>query len=245
MQTLEADYYEVIVTDDSKEGTASKLIENNYPWVKWIAGPKKGPAANRNNGVKHAKGNWLIFTDDDCLPTAGWLKAYKTAIESNKQFKVFEGLTDTDKPKEKFNQQAPVNLKGGNLWSCNFAIEKNFFEALGGFDEAFPYAVMEDTDFKNRILQETGILFLPDAKVVHPWRTVKAFNSYKKWLVAHKYYLKKNNTPIGLSYRWTRLKILTSKIYLLTKELAGFKFRGIGFYFERLWFNVLMLFIRA
>ncbi|MFM6224388.1 MAG: glycosyltransferase family 2 protein, partial [Dolichospermum sp.] len=50
MQTLPADQYEVIVSDDGYQSTAQEMIEQNYPWVKWVAGPGKGPAANRNNG---------------------------------------------------------------------------------------------------------------------------------------------------------------------------------------------------
>jgi glycosyltransferase involved in cell wall biosynthesis len=68
VQTLPADQYEVIVSDDGYESTAQEMIQQNYPWVKWVAGFRKGPAANRNNGAKYATGEWLAFTDDDCLP---------------------------------------------------------------------------------------------------------------------------------------------------------------------------------
>ena len=62
------DQAEVIVSDDSKQCIAKELIQEKYSWVKWIEGPKKGPAANRNNGAKYATGDWFIFIDDDCEP---------------------------------------------------------------------------------------------------------------------------------------------------------------------------------
>ncbi|MFM6530798.1 MAG: glycosyltransferase family 2 protein, partial [Dolichospermum sp.] len=70
--------------DDGYQSTAQEMIEQNYPWVKWVAGPGKGPAANRNNGAKYATGEWLAFTDDDCLPDPQWLASYGEAIANNK-----------------------------------------------------------------------------------------------------------------------------------------------------------------
>ena len=78
IQTLSASSYEVIVTDDSKQHQAKQFVEENYGWVKWIAGPQRGPAENRNNGAKNANGEWLIFIDDDCLPDAKILEVYQT-----------------------------------------------------------------------------------------------------------------------------------------------------------------------
>src|SRR6185312_3373026 len=89
-QTIGGDY-EVIVTDDSKNNIAKNLINENYPWVKWVDGPKKGPAANRNNGTKLAIGDWVIFIDDDCLPDTNLLREYENGINRNPGALAFEG----------------------------------------------------------------------------------------------------------------------------------------------------------
>src|SRR6187397_213719 len=65
--------YEVIITDDGRDSTAEELVGRRFPWAKWTAGPKQGPAANRIHGATLAKGEWIAFTDDDCLPDSGWL----------------------------------------------------------------------------------------------------------------------------------------------------------------------------
>ena len=53
VQTFPAEQYEVIVTDDGTNTTAKDMMRAQYPWAQWLAGPKKGPAANRNNGATH------------------------------------------------------------------------------------------------------------------------------------------------------------------------------------------------
>jgi hypothetical protein len=64
-----------------------------------------------------------------------------------------------------------VNLDGGKLWSCNFAIRRAHLEQVGGFDERYPYPHMEDADLQAR-LQKSGFMirFVPAAEVDHPPR---------------------------------------------------------------------------
>ncbi|MCB0196584.1 MAG: glycosyltransferase family 2 protein [Anaerolineae bacterium] len=171
VQTLSPKQYEVIVTDDGSKTSAEQLITANYPWARWVPGPRKGAAANRNVGARHAKGEWLAFTDDDCLPDSGWLEAYSEALALSPTTLVFEGRTYVDRPRRSLAETSPVNETGGHLWSCNFAIKRQLFEALGGFDERFPYAAMEDKDLALRI-EKLGNFstFVKKASVCHPWR---------------------------------------------------------------------------
>jgi GT2 family glycosyltransferase len=68
-------------------------------------------------------------------------------------------------------QTAPENLVGGTLWSCNFAVKRSAFAAIGGFDERYPLAHMEDVDMRDRILAAGHrIQFVPGASVDHPPR---------------------------------------------------------------------------
>lgn len=181
IQTLPAQQYEVIVTDDGSKTTAQEMIRKHYPWVKWVAGPRKGPAANRNNGAKYAQGEWLAFTDDDCLPDPEWIEAYAKAIVAEPFCSIFEGRTYVDRPKQTFAETSPVNELGGCLWSCNIAIQKQLFESLTGFDERFPYAAMEDVDLKLR-LRKIGqkFSFVKAASVCHPWRLKGGWKQLKQ-----------------------------------------------------------------
>lgn len=171
IQGIDKNTYEVIVTDDSKDNIAKALIAENYNWVKWIAGPKKGPASNRNNGAKNSKGEWLVFIDDDCLPEINILKEYGNAINTNPEVLAYEGRIFVDKPQTSFLEESPINEHGGYFWSCNICINALLFKKLEGFDENFPFAAMEDVDFFNRIKQgNVQYEFLYTAAVLHPWR---------------------------------------------------------------------------
>jgi len=180
-QTIPADQYEVIITDDGCQATAETIVLEYYPWAKWEAGPRLGPASNRNKGATYAQAEWLVFTDDDCLPDPQWLEAYREAIAAETACLVFEGRVYVERPRRSFGETAPVNESGGYLWSCNFAIHRQLFEFLGGFDERFPYAAMEDVDLKLRITKsKQKFIFVKKAAVCHPWRYKGGWEQLKK-----------------------------------------------------------------
>ncbi|MGB8167735.1 MAG: glycosyltransferase family A protein [Chthoniobacteraceae bacterium] len=173
-QTFDATRYEVIVTDDAQKESAEATLAARYPNVIWVTGPRKGPAANRNNGARFARGEWLVFVDDDCIPDKELLSSYASAIVERASFKVFEGRIYPDRPRRSLAEACPTNVAGGWLWSCNFAITKSLFESMGGFNEQFPYACMEDVDFRERLLAiRESFYFVEAAAVCHPWRPRK------------------------------------------------------------------------
>jgi GT2 family glycosyltransferase len=179
LQSLTADKFEVIVTDDGVKSTARELVRNQYPWARCVEGPRKGPAANRNNGAKHADGEWLVFTDDDCLPDSEFLAAYWNAAMKNESA-VLEGRTSPTGIRTRVDMDCPSNETGGFLWSCNMAIQKDLFFELGGFDTNFPGPAMEDVDLNTRLLKEgKQIKFVPSALVFHPWRLKRGIAFWK------------------------------------------------------------------
>lgn len=233
-QTLAAEQYEVIVTDDGINTTAEQMVREHFSWVKWIAGPCKGPAANRNNGAQCAAGDWLAFIDDDCLPDSGWLEAYATAIEQIPSCLVFEGYTYVDRARLSLAEVAPGNETGGYLWSCNFLIKRILFEEISGFDERFPYAAMEDVDLRLRLTKAGyAFSFIKEASVCHPWSTVDRWNKFKQHQVS---------TLIYLSIHPDQGSTINSKYYLrasLTKFIKNtipeaIKYRGRGIKHELL-----------
>jgi GT2 family glycosyltransferase len=169
-QAVAPDSVEVIVTDDSRDSRTRDLIAEKYPRFTWVAGPRRGPAANRNSGAHGAKGEWLVFVDDDCEPQPGWLAAL---IAATSDHDVVEGRTlapgATDSPFEEHVE----NPSGDNFWSCNLAVRRSVFEELGGFDEDFLEAGGEDMEFAWRIRQlKLRTVFAPEAEVIHPVRRI-------------------------------------------------------------------------
>ena len=234
IQLFNEDEVEVIVTDDGKNNEAKEFIAKNYIWVKWIEGPKKGPAANRNNGAKHATGEWLVFLDDDCEPDEQLLKAYQKAILINKNIFVFEGRTKTTRVFFNSLESAPVNENGGLLWSCNFCVAKHFFNFLKGFDEVFKYPHLEDNDFKLRVDSvKQKIKFVSEALVLHPPRLLTSGKKlglyhqydiyfYQKHLIKYSFFSIIKNILIARSYsivtrKFTRYTFIS--IYYMLCEI--------------------------
>jgi len=168
VQTIPADQYEVIVTDDGNESTAEALLKEHYPWVRWVAGPRKGPGANRNSGVEHARGEWIAFTDDDCIPKPDWLEGYIKTLTPNTF--VYEGQTICNEEYCPFTHETPTNTTGKKLWACNLLINRQFFIEFGKYDIDFSFS-NEDADFRERLQhQKILFLFVPIAMVEHPPR---------------------------------------------------------------------------
>jgi GT2 family glycosyltransferase len=173
--------YEIIVTDDSKSDESRKIVEKEFPDVSWGKGKQNGPAGNRNAGVDRAKGEWIVFLDDDCIAQEGYLKAYANAIKANAGTLVFEGRIFANRPRNTWAEGCPENEHGGMLWTSNLCVSRKLFMEMGGLDERFQIAY-EDVDFALRLKQK-GIqsIFVSDAAVCHPWRTLKQEgNNWKK-----------------------------------------------------------------
>ncbi|MEL7067681.1 MAG: glycosyltransferase [Cyanobacteria bacterium J06581_3] len=228
VQTLTDKQYEVVVSDDGGHKTAEQMVQDQYPWVTWVAGPQKGPAANRNNGAKYAQGKWLVFTDDDCLPDPQWLEAYVEAIREKTDCLVFEGRVYVDRPKRSLAEKSPRNETGGYLWSCNLAIQRDLFKSLQGFDERFPYAAMEDVDLRLRLTKSGHpFLFVETAAICHPWRISRGWRELRK---------KKKSTLLYLSIHPDQLKHINAQFYafalvrsFIKVAIPGLiKFRGSG-----------------
>jgi GT2 family glycosyltransferase len=226
-QKLASDLFEVIVSDDG-DFQVRKYVEEFYPWVIWVEGPKKGPASNRNHGASHAKGKYLVFTDDDCIPDKGWLQGYFDAIINMPAIQVFEGRTYVDEKRPGMGVMAPYNEEGGYLWSCNFLMEAGLFKKLGGFNEKFPFAAMEDVELRTRLIKGGySFHFVPEASVNHPWRSK---GGWKK-LMDHQ-----RSTFIYLKLHPDQSAIITSRYYvgkalrqMVKDTIPGvFKYKGKG-----------------
>lgn len=139
-----------------------------------------GPAAARNFGAARAGGEWLVFTDDDCTPLAGWLSELARAAENagNNVLggSVVNGVTDN--PNAEANQMLFAYLylyyhcsgkkrsQHPFFTSNNLALRRAVFDATGGFDPALRNA--EDRELCARLLTEgLELRYVPAARVVH------------------------------------------------------------------------------
>jgi len=61
VQTLPAEQYEVIVSDDGRQTTAEEMIRERYPWVKWVANSKKRCSTEQKQWSSVCSRWWLAF----------------------------------------------------------------------------------------------------------------------------------------------------------------------------------------
>ncbi len=157
----------IVVSDDGDSSITREVLEGDMAIVQVVHGPHRGPSANRNCGAAHATAELLIFLDDDCIPDRNLIAIYRDAAMRNPGIGVFEGRISATGEAGSFADAIPANETGGYLWSCNFAIRRELFEKINGFDERYPFAAMEDVDLHLRVKKHSEVLFLPSARVWH------------------------------------------------------------------------------
>jgi glycosyltransferase involved in cell wall biosynthesis len=157
-----ADFEVVAVDDGSPQPVASMAGIREIPVeLRILRQENAGPAAARNAGAAEARGEFLAFTDDDCIPDPGWLAALARELEAHPDALcgslTYNGLGDChwactsqliiDLVYAHFNRY-PENAYF--LTSNNFACRRSLYLGMGGFDSSFSKAGAEDRDFCDR-----------------------------------------------------------------------------------------------
>lgn len=176
--------YEIIIVDDAAcEQTQQQILRcaeqarqygHTVRYLPMNTPHQHGPAAARNKGWRAAVGQVIAFTDDDCLPDPGWLKAGVSHLEHS----AFVGATGriivplTNAPTDYEYNAAHLEHSLFVTANCFYCAET--LQAVGGFDERFTAAWREDTDLFFTLRTRNALLTTaPDALVVHPIRPAR------------------------------------------------------------------------
>lgn len=161
---------EIILVDNNSNDTSKDIVESFSKAVKhvkisYVAERAAGPAAARNAGARIARGDWLLFTDADCIPSGTWLSDYLVQFSepglgavagcirpyppSNMVQKAISLFTLPPVTREAVFSES--TLTEGFYPTANLGVRKKVFHLVGGFNANLRYG--EDHELCHKIYQ--------------------------------------------------------------------------------------------
>lgn len=194
-QTLPKDSYQVLVVDNSRDGSVDP-----GPFEK-IAEPTEGLSRARNTGWKSAYSDYIAFIDDDAVAAPDWLAALLTAFRQSKHIGMAGGPVYPEWPGPKPDWISPplfeclslldlgdrthvLNDTANHLIGTNMAFSRSALEAAGGFDprlgrrdsqllsgeETLAAALIRRAGFTIHYEPRAAVTHIIDVqRLTHPW----------------------------------------------------------------------------
>jgi GT2 family glycosyltransferase len=186
------DAAEIIVIDNNSSDGSPQYIRDFYPAVRLVVNPEnRGFAAANNQGAALAAGDVLLFLNQDTRVYPGWLNALSAELARDDAVGLATScLLLMDRPRcihlcgqdlhytglvsgrgygqevQNFAAPAEVNAVSGG----SFAIRRDLWQALGGFDETF-FMYYEETDLSWRArLAGFRSVYVPGSRLLHDYQ---------------------------------------------------------------------------
>ena len=181
---------EIIVVDNNSKPSLKTWFPKKYPQVKLISEKKDtGAALGRNIGLSYAKGDYVVFTDDDAYADRNMVKNLVMAFDKKPKAGIIQPLVYDKKEKDVLQGAGhDINLTTGRIkaWGvgekdegqyngireipmsgCVWMVKREVFEKIGNYDENY-FILYEDCDFSIRA-RKAGfkIYCTSDAKTWH------------------------------------------------------------------------------
>jgi GT2 family glycosyltransferase/2-polyprenyl-3-methyl-5-hydroxy-6-metoxy-1,4-benzoquinol methylase len=181
--------YEVIVVDNASSDATPKLLKKTKGVVAIINKENKGFVEACNIGAGHAKGQYILFLNNDTKVTPQWLDRMLEPFKADEKV----GITGAKLvyPDGSLQEAGNIIWQDASGWYygrgdnpdlpeysyikevdyCSGAclmISKMLWEKTGGFDKRYAPAYYEDTDLCFTV-RKMGykVIFQPEAKVIH------------------------------------------------------------------------------
>jgi GT2 family glycosyltransferase len=193
-----AELCQVIVVDNAPDA-ATETVVRSYSGlaipVRYEVESRGGSATARNHGARVADGELLIFCDDDIVVEPSHVRRHLQAreqhgdglVSGNWHFapETLAALMRT--PFGRYRIALDQRFRGSpdgvqldeNRWqvealaACNLMISRALFWDVGGFDEDFPFAGVEDREFSMRATESGARLIRDDGiRLLHNDQTI-------------------------------------------------------------------------
>ena len=154
------DNFEIILVDNNSTDKSVDFIRKNYPSVILIKlDSNKGFAEPNNIGAKIAKGEHLLFLNNDTIVTPNFISELVKVMENDTKIAIcqslllkLDGSIDSsgdfiDKLGVVYNSKTKINeiREISSARGASMIIRKKIFKELNGFDEKF-FVSFEDVD---------------------------------------------------------------------------------------------------
>ncbi|HEY3579516.1 MAG TPA: glycosyltransferase [Pyrinomonadaceae bacterium] len=195
--------YEIVVVDNNSTDNTRQVVESfcdrGGPVLRYVFEPRQGVSHGRNAGVTAARASIIAFTDDDVVPTPGWVAQIKRAFDKHKHIDVLGGkiLPEWQSPPPRWlttdhwwplalldRGDEPFYVNAANplcLPTANAAFRREVLSYIGPFSEQF--STREDHELLIRLWQ-SGRQGLYEPKMVvlakvQPERMCKSY--HRQW----------------------------------------------------------------
>jgi GT2 family glycosyltransferase len=179
---------EIIVVIDHNDELLTK-VQAEYPGIVVIPNEfGRGASGGRNTGDQAARGDVLVFLDDDAVAETGWLAAHRAwyldpavvAVGGRAVPRWEGGRAPQWLPRSFFwvvgcsydgqpTQSTPVR----NVWACNMSVRRSAFAAVGGFNLTIGGVAAgvtqgcEETELCIRLGAHGSVMYDPGSSVSH------------------------------------------------------------------------------
>ncbi|MCD4679446.1 MAG: glycosyltransferase, partial [Bacteroidales bacterium] len=179
-QSFSLDKYEIIVVNNSLT-SSPEIVVNGYKNTRLITEEKKGSYAARNKGIHYAKGEILVFTDSDCIPSFNWLENGVNSLMNNENCGIVGGNVELFYHNPSYLTMAELYEKTFSfkqksyVENINFSVTANLFTFQKVFDKVglFNNSLQSsgDLEWGNRVYSAGFKLVYSDEAIVkHPAR---------------------------------------------------------------------------
>jgi glycosyltransferase involved in cell wall biosynthesis len=176
---------EIIVVDNGSTDDSVAIV-GRFENANILHFPEAAIGHLRNHGAEHSKGDILAFIDADCLISPGWRGKVISILEAGEiaatgsRYGIPENATWIEKAW--FSQKIKKTSPAKYINSGNFAIKRDVFMKINGFDEKL--ITGEDTELGLRINKKGyTIMEDPEIECIHLGnpKTLKDFYRKQKW----------------------------------------------------------------
>lgn len=153
-QDFENYNYEIVVVDDGSTDDTAAVVKGTHVMcsLRYFRIDHAGRSAARNKGIAEARGEFILFVDDDILAPSNLLRQHLDAHKTYRKSVVRGPIINvTEYAIPQGRGQSWRDFSSAFFCTCNASVSKYALLTVGGFDESFVEYGFEDNELGWRL----------------------------------------------------------------------------------------------